>query len=130
MEPRQHYEQTIEQYIEHWLEVRKADLAANTHARYRTLAKNQVVPYIGFVTLVELGPRRLEWLYERLAIDGGAHGNPLRSATIGQVHRFLHVCLERAADEGILENNPVDRVKSPRIVPKPSVKDPRREESF
>ncbi|MBV8434435.1 MAG: hypothetical protein JO029_09150 [Candidatus Eremiobacteraeota bacterium] len=109
---------TTAEYVERWLELRKGDLASNTYARYRTLARNQVVPYIGSVPLAELGPRCLEWLYQQLAIDGGANGNPLRSATIGQVHRFLHVCLERAATDGILDNNPVDRVKSPRIAPR------------
>ena len=109
---------TTAEYVERWLELRKGDLASNTYARYRTLAQNQVVPYIGSVPLAELGPRCLEWLYQQLAIDGGANGNPLRSATIGQVHRFLHVCLERATTDGILDNNPVDRVKSPRIAPR------------
>ena len=120
---------TIAEYVEDWLELRKGDLAKNTHARYRTLARNQVLPYIGSIPLSELAPRRLEVLYERLAVDGGAHGNPLRSATIGQVHRFLHVCFERAALDGLLEHNPVDRVKSPRIVPKRIATDQPREEA-
>ncbi|HKE36622.1 MAG TPA: hypothetical protein VKB39_04275 [Candidatus Baltobacteraceae bacterium] len=106
---------TLAEYVEDWLELRKGDLAKNTHARYRTLARNQVLPHIGALPLTELVPHRLETLYARLAVDGGANGNPLRSATIGQVHRFLHVCLERAAADGILEHNPVDRVKPPRI---------------
>lgn len=106
---------TIAEYLSYWLDLRKADLAGNTHARYRTLARNQIVPYIGSIPLDELNAARLQGLYERLARSGGAKGDPLRTATIGQVHRFLHVCLERAAFDGILAHNPVDRVKSPRI---------------
>lgn len=106
---------TIAEYVSYWLDLRKADLAGNTHARYRTLARNQIVPYIGSVPLDQLNAARLQGLYDRLARSGGAKGDPLRTATIGQVHRFLHVCLERAASDGILAHNPVDRVKSPRI---------------
>jgi len=108
---------TVAEYVQYWLDLRKADLAENTYARYRTLARNQVVPYIGSIRLSELNAGRLAWLYEQLAAKGGAHGDPLRTATIGQVHRFLHVCFERAADEGVLAHNPVDRVKSPRVAP-------------
>lgn len=119
---------TISEYVEQWLELRKADLAANTHARYRTLARNQVLPYIGSLPLPQLGPHRLARLYEQLIVNGGANGKPLRSATVGQVHRFLHVCFEWAANAGILEANPIDRVKSPRI-PTQSAKDRPLEES-
>lgn len=106
---------TIGQYVTYWLDLRKADLAANTHARYRTLARNQVLPYIGAFTLTELTPRLFEQLYDELRRAGGANGDPLSTATVGQVHRFLHVCLEHAATEGVLEHNPLDRVRSPRI---------------
>jgi integrase len=106
---------TIAQYVSYWLELRKGDLAGNTHARYCTLARNQIVPYIGSLPLDRLNAACLQWLYDRLARSGGAKGDPLRTATIGQVHRFLHVCLEHAASDGILPHNPVDRIKTPRI---------------
>lgn len=106
---------TIEQYVTYWLDLRKADLAANTHARYRTMARNQVLPYIGTLPLAKVTPPLFEQLYAKLQKSGGARGDPLSTATVGQVHRFLHVCFERAANEGILEHNPLDRVKSPQI---------------
>lgn len=108
---------TISEYVSYWLRLRESDLAANTHARYCTLARNQIVPYIGAMQLDRLNASCLQWLYDTLARSGGAKGDPLRSGTIGQVHRFLHVCLEHAASDGILAHNPVDRIKSPRIKP-------------
>lgn len=110
---------TIAEYAQYWLDLRKRDLAENTHARYRTLVRNQVIPYIGSTRLAELNAASLERLYEQLALNGSASGNPLRTATIGQVHRFLHVCLEFAIAEGVLRHNPVDRVKSPRVASLP-----------
>jgi hypothetical protein len=106
---------TIAEYMTGWLEFRKRDLAETTHARYCTLARNQILPRIGSTRLSELHAGHLERLYGQLAIDGSVNGYPLRSATIGQVHRFLHVCLEAATTQGLLAHNPVDRVKSPRI---------------
>lgn len=106
---------TVSEYLSWWLALREDDLAANTHARYRTLARNQVVPFVGAVLLRDLTPARIELLYDALSINGGADGSPLLSSTIGQVHRLLHVCLERATDDGLLAANPADRVRSPKI---------------
>jgi hypothetical protein len=109
---------TIAEYVDYWLDLRKDDLASNTHARYCTLARNQVLPYIGELRLNQIKPGLLADLYEELTRSGGIKGKPLRSGTVGQVHRFLHVCFEKATTDGLLANNPMDRVKSPRI-PKP-----------
>ena|SRR5215469_11298087 len=106
---------TIAEYVAHWLEIRKSDLAPSTIARYRTLARNQVLPHIGLVRLLELSPARLAHLYEELAKERGARGEYLQSATICRVHAFLHVCMEHATVSGVLTNNPVDRVKPPTI---------------
>jgi hypothetical protein len=109
------YGQTIAEYVTAWLAARENEIATNTHVRYRQLAKNQVLPYVGGLGLEELTPDRLQVLYRELAISGGAKGSPLQSSTIGQVHRFLHVCFEKATTDGLLSDNPVDRVRSPRV---------------
>jgi integrase len=105
----------FERYLERWLDLRRCDLAKSTLARYRTLARNQIVPFVGHVELLDLTPAVLVELYAALLRDGAAGGGRLRSSTIGQVHRLLHVALEAAAEAGIIEGNPADRVRSPRV---------------
>jgi len=109
---------TMEDLVDYWLGMRENDLAPSTFARYRTLARNQVVPYVGSVLLQDLTPERLRALYADLALSGAADGSPLLSSTIGQVHRFIHVMLEWAAEQRLLAANPADRVKAPSIAPR------------
>ena len=107
---------TLEQYLKYWLSLRKADLALKTYSRYRGVAHHQIFPYIGRLDLRDVTPARIERLYIELLGTGGAKGEPLRSGSVSQVHRLLHVCFERAIADGLLERNPIDGVKAPLIV--------------
>lgn len=93
------------------------NLSSTTRRRYRQLAKNQVLPYLGDKRMSEVTPSDLASLYARLGQPGGSvrEGRSLSGLTIWHVHRFIEAMFTFAIDvEGDLDSNPARKTR-PRV---------------
>jgi integrase len=116
---------TVERYIDHYFESYcEGNLAVKTVARYRQMARCQIVPAIGHLRVRDVTPSDLQRLYGRLRRDGGrSDGRPgaLSDQTIYHVHRFLHALFNHAVGDEVRETTPADlkktRIKTPKRKP-------------
>ena len=101
--------QKVGHYLERWLqEVAEPTVRQSTYTRYRELLTLHVMPTLGHLPLVKLGPQDLNGLYGKLR-------RHLKPRTVGHVHRCLHRALRDALLWGLVSRNACDTVKPPKV---------------
>lgn len=88
---------------------------ASSASNYATMIRAYVKPYLGEVSLVDLGPERLNALYADLASKGGRGGHPLKPKTVRNVHVTIHKALSDAVRWGRLTRNVADLADPPKV---------------
>jgi hypothetical protein len=68
---------TIAEHLRDWLEGPTHGLSPKTVERYRQLAAQQIVPYLGSMMLQKLRPAAVKKWHEILLLSGGKDGKPL-----------------------------------------------------
>ena len=102
-------EQTVGQYLEHWLKFYCAGrLAPNTIRGYRVNIYHHIIPNIGEIPLRELAPEDIDELYYILKSKG------LSSTSIIYVHAVLRKALNTAMKRRSIAENVVNYVDPPR----------------
>ncbi|MCA6102773.1 tyrosine-type recombinase/integrase [Bradyrhizobium australafricanum] len=90
--------------LEQWETSKK--IGAKTAERYAELINNQIVPYIGGVTLQKLTAIEIENWHNRLASAGRKDGKGgLSNRTIGHAHRVLSKALKDASKFDLVMRN-------------------------
>jgi integrase len=108
--------ETVGAFLDRWVpDWVHGNVTPKTGERYAELLALHVMPRLGSVTLQRLRPAAIGQLYATLLREGGPKARGLAPRTIGQVHRVLHKALAIAVDWDLLRDNPVDRVKPPRV---------------
>src|SRR5262249_5842136 len=99
------------QWLALWLETMRQEVSPKTHERYSELVQNFLVPKLGAVPLVKLGPLHIQPVYNAWAIGGRLDGKPggLSPRTRHHLHRVLKSALSRAVADQLLAANPLDR---------------------
>lgn len=110
---------TLGEYILEWIEEQKDAKRYKTWIDYELIAVKHIMPHLGHIKLRELKPYHIrEYLKYKLQ-EGRLDGKPggLDLETVRKHRRILHLILECAFEDELIETNPVDRVKMSKIVP-------------
>lgn len=95
-------------------------LAESTFAQYRDLWDRHIGPDLGHLRLDELQPPVLrQWLSRKAQATSLATGKPLSARSVQLIHAVLRRALNDAKDDGLLHDNPMGKVKAPRLTRRP-----------
>jgi integrase len=96
---------TFAEWLEKWLEGKKAKLSPNTTNRYAELIRLHINPHIGKVKVQAFKPVQLREFY-------AMHGQgPLAPRTVRHIHNIIHGSLETALRLELVMRNVADIVK-------------------
>lgn len=123
-------DQSLEQYLDSWLETKRDAVAARTYEGYRIKA-NALIAGLGKIRLCDLTTQQINDYYAackaELAhpVKKGSHRKPvdpdeaeprlLSPTTIHHRHVVLKMALKAAVEDGIILRNPADRATPPRV---------------
>jgi integrase len=101
--------QTVEDFLNSWLEASRSSIRDRTYETYETILRIHVTPFVGKKRLARLAPLDLQKLYgERLTAG-------LSAASVRKVHSIVHRALEQAVRWELVVRNVADLVTPPRI---------------
>jgi integrase len=105
---------TVAEYIRTWLHD-ALGLSPKTAERYRQLAEQQIIPYLGAVQLQKLKPSQVQDWHGVILRQGGKGGRSLSPRTVGHAHRVLHRALQRAVENETLSRNVASVIRAPNV---------------
>jgi hypothetical protein len=82
--------QTVEHYLNSWLQMCKPNLKPSTRKRYSEYVRLHANPTLGNVLLVRLSPKHIQHLYATKLSEG------LSQTTVHHIHAALHYALDQA----------------------------------
>ena len=102
---------TLGEWLDYWLEeIIRPNREDTTYYCYRGMVRNHIIPALGRVPIREVDPCRIQSYYAAMLRSKGLGPN-----TVHKHHILLHTALKAAFRQGILQENPVDRVEPPRL---------------
>lgn len=102
---------TVGEWLDYWLEeVIRPNREGTTYYCYRGIAWNHIIPALGRIPLQDLEARHIQRYYGEMLRE-----KKLGTNTVHKHHILLHTALKAAFRQGILPENPVDRVEPPRL---------------
>jgi integrase len=102
---------TVAEWLDGWLAEHARQVRPQTTARYRRALDAHVRPQLGAIHLQRLGERELRRWLAALTHAG------VSDESIAYAHRTLGLALKQAVAFGVLADNPLARVKPPRLEP-------------
>lgn len=110
---------TFKDFVEKWIQdYAESNLDPKTLHRYKEILDSRILPAMGHLRLDQIKPMHLVEFYKNLQEDGiRKDGKPggLSPKTILQHHRIISSILNDAVEWQIIKENPVTRVKPPRV---------------
>jgi integrase len=107
---------TLAQFLDQWLADIKSNVAPRTHERYSEIAKKNLIPLLGAITLPKLQPIQISGAYTKALTSGRRDGKGgLSPRTVHHLHRVLKQALAQAVRWQLLVRNPVDAVDPPKV---------------
>jgi integrase len=107
---------TLAQFLEQWLSHIKANVSPRTHERYEEIAKKNLIPLLGAITLTKLQPMQVSAAYSKALAGGRRDGKGgLSPRTVNHMHRVLKQALTQAVAWQLLNRNPVEAVDPPKV---------------
>ena len=103
-------QQTVQKFLEQWLEVRKPQIGDNAYTIYRYYLNQHILPTLGQLRLPQLSSRQIDELYAQKLKEGYA------AETVRGIHRVLHSALEYAVKWRDVSVNVSDQAEPPRPV--------------
>ena len=98
---------TVAEYLAGWLATR-GDLRASTVASYCGHVSNYLIPLLGELLLRELAGEDITALHQQLAAAG------VSTVLARRIHATLSSALTAAVEQGVLADNPAQRIRLPR----------------
>jgi integrase len=99
--------ETVSQYLERWLtETVRLTTAPTTYIRYEIHVRRHITPHLGKVRVQDLKPHHVRTWQAQLTVG---------PATVRSVRSTLHVALQQAVSDGLVETNVVSAVRGPRV---------------
>lgn len=103
-------EQSLEQWLEYWLEnIIRPNRAETTTYAYEKIVENHIVPHLGGLALSKVTPQKVQEYYLTMTRDEGLSAN-----TVRRHHDLLSAALRSAVRQEWLRASPMDRVEPPR----------------
>ena len=98
----------------------KTKLREATQDQYTNFLKKHLNPNIGDIPLEQLTSLRIQKMYQDLRTSGciaqnKRAGTGLSQKTVRNIHMMLHVALDQAVKEGLLNKNPTDGCIPPKV---------------
>jgi integrase len=107
---------TLAQFLGRWLSNIKGNVSPRTHERYEEIAKKNLIPLLGAITLTKLRPIQIAAAYTEALADGRRDGKGgLSPRTVHHMHRVLKKALTQAVGWQLLIRNPVQAVDPPKV---------------
>ena len=107
---------TLAQFIDRWLDHVKTQVSPRSHERYTEIARKNIVPLIGTVTLSKLRPEMISRAYAKALTSGRRDGKGgLAPRSVHHIHRILKQALGQAVKWQVLSRNPADAVEPPKV---------------
>lgn len=100
--------QTVQQYLEAWLESVKPQIRGSSWRRYGDYVRVHLVPGLGRIALAKLTPQHIQLFYSRKLSEG------LSTSTVHHIHEVLHRALKDALLMGLVQRNVSEMVRAPR----------------
>jgi integrase len=107
--------QTVEQFLQRWLNWAATNVSPKTAERYGELVHTYVLPRLGAMPVQKLRPTHLVELYAALQSEGSRNGTALAARTVGHVHRVIRRAMGHAVTWGVIAANPAASVKPPLV---------------
>ena len=105
---------TVADHLRSWLGGPHG-LSAKTVERYAQLAEQQVIPFLGWLSLQKLRPAHVADWHATLLKSGGQYGRPLSPRTVSHAHRILHRSLEIALARELVSRNVASVITPPKV---------------
>jgi hypothetical protein len=107
---------TVREFLDHWLDHMRSQVAPRTHERYGEIARKNLVPFLGNVILSKLQPAQISAAYAKALERGRRDGTGgLSPRSVHHMHRILRQALGHAVRWQVLARNPADAVKPPKV---------------
>ncbi len=107
---------TLAAFLDRWIDHIKAHVSPRSHERYSDLARKNIVPLLGGVTLNKLRPAQIAEAYATALANGRRDGKGgLSPRTVHHMHRILKQALGQAVKWELLNRNPCDAVDPPKV---------------
>jgi integrase len=107
---------TVAEYMRTWLVRATRDLRPSTIPAYEIAVEKHVIPRIGALPLQKLTPQQLTSLYDELLESGRCNGKGgLSARTVRFTHSIVRKALAEAVDLQLLERNPAETAKPPKV---------------
>jgi len=100
--------QTVQQYLETWIETVKPQVRPSSWRRYGDYVRVHLVPGLGKIALTKLTPQLVQLLYSRKLAEGPSQ------STVHHIHGLLHRALKDALRMGLVQRNVTEMVRAPR----------------
>lgn len=104
-------EVSVEQWLSIWLDEYCRHVKRRSLDKYRSTVKQHLIPALGDVKLSELNKIQVQRAMNRLG-DGV---QPCSAKSIHDIHGILHRALQQAVEVDIMERNPSDHCRLPRV---------------
>jgi integrase len=107
---------TVAEFLERWLDHMRSQVAPRSHERYAEIARKNLTPLLGQAALTKLRPEQISTAYAKALTSGRRNGKGgLAPRTVHHMHRILRQALEQAVRWRLLNHNPADLVKPPKV---------------
>jgi integrase len=107
---------TVAAFLERWIEHMQGQVSPRSHERYAEIARKNLAPLIGGLTLTKLQPTHISRAYAKSLAGGRRDGKGgLSARTVTHMHRVLREALQQAVRWQLLARNPADAVKPPKV---------------
>ena len=111
---------TVGQFLERWLEQIKTQVSPRSFERYDEIVRKNLIPALGALKLIKLQPAHIAAVYTKALAKGRRDGKGgLAPRTVNHLHRILKQALKQACAWRILNHNPADLVKPPKVERRP-----------
>jgi integrase len=107
---------TLGQYLNQWLdEYAKVNTGPRTYQRYREIVRDNLVPNLGAIPLMELKPHHIQSYYTKALDSGRKDGKGgLSARTVTHYHRLLFEALKYAVKHEMIFRNVAEAVTPPK----------------
>lgn len=108
---------TVKEWFDIWIKDYSADKKYFTIDQYNSFGRNHILPALGAIKLSSLTSVHIQQFYNKLGTEiSSKTGKPLSAKSIRNIHGILSKCLNVAVYQGLIRNNPCDRVTVPKVV--------------
>lgn len=110
-----HSNMTVEAWLDRWhQDIAKKRLKPRVWVDYRQLIERHIKPAIGKQKLSKLGPANIRAMHDRIAATPSARGDGnVGGRVVAICHSILAKALKDAVRDGLIRDNPCDRVDRP-----------------